>query len=68
VLVADFGHCGPRYSKRHSASWLDSVAPIITAKEKKTYLSLKPVERMRFEENFWADKPITAEEYFQRLQ
>jgi len=49
-------------------SWLDSVAPIITAKEKKTYLSLTPGERTRFEEDFWADKPITAEEYFRRLQ
>ncbi len=51
-----------------TSTWLDSVAPIITAEEKKTYRSLTPAERTRFEENFWADKPITAEEYFKRLQ
>ena len=49
-------------------NWLESVAPILTAQEKKTYLSLKPAERAQFEEDFWKDKPISAQEYFQRLQ
>ena len=50
------------------STWLQSVSPIMTAQERKTYLSLKPAERAHFEEEFWKDKPITAEEYFQRLQ
>ena len=49
-----------------SASWLDSVAPIITTKEKKSYVAFTPAERTRFEEGCWTDKPITAQEYFQR--
>jgi GWxTD domain-containing protein len=50
------------------STWLESVAPIMTAQEKKTYLSLKPAERVHFEEEFWKEKPIAAEEYFERLQ
>lgn len=49
-------------------SWLDQVAPIITPAEKKIYLSLKPEARAQFEEDFWSQRTITAEEYFQRLQ
>jgi GWxTD domain-containing protein len=47
--------------------WLDRVEPIISAAEKKTYLSLTPEARRKFEENFWSDKAITADDYFQRL-
>ena len=54
----------------HAATpdWLDRVAPVITPAEKKTYLSLQPKAREEFEENFWSNKSITPEEYFQRLQ
>jgi len=48
--------------------WLDIVAPIITPAEKKLYLSLRPEERERFEDGFWGNKAITAEEYLQRIQ
>jgi len=48
-------------------SWLDQVAPVITPAEKKTYLSLRPEARREFEENFWSNKSIPAEEYFKRL-
>src|SRR5258708_29257072 len=47
--------------------WLDRVAPVITPSEKKTYLALQEKEREDFEERFWADKAISAEEYFRRL-
>ncbi len=49
-------------------AWLESVSPIITSAQKKLYLSLKPEARERFEEEFWADKSITQEEYFRRIQ
>ncbi len=49
-------------------SWLDLVAPIITPAQKKLYLSLRPEARERFEEDFWAQKSITAEEYYRRVQ
>jgi GWxTD domain-containing protein len=48
-------------------TWLDQVAPLITPAQKKLYLTLNPDARERFEEEFWADKSITAQEYFQRL-
>jgi GWxTD domain-containing protein len=48
-------------------SWLDQVAPVITPAEKKAYLSLQPEARREFEESFWSNKSITAEEYFKRL-
>ncbi|HEX4810308.1 MAG TPA: GWxTD domain-containing protein [Bryobacteraceae bacterium] len=51
-----------------SPSWIDLVSPIITPAEKKIYLSLQPEARANFEENFWASKSITREEYYQRLQ
>jgi len=51
-----------------STTWLDLVSPILTSTEKKTYLSLSPVARENFEENFWKGKSITAEEYFKRIQ
>src|SRR5258708_36624654 len=47
--------------------WLDRVAPVITPSEKKTYLALEPKEREDFEERFWADKAISADEYYRRL-
>lgn len=48
--------------------WLDRVAPIVTPAEKKTYLSLSPEERLKYENNYFADKSISAEEYFRRLE
>jgi GWxTD domain-containing protein len=50
------------------STWLDRVSPIISPAEKKNYLALqKPEDRARFEEDFWADKAISGEEYNQRL-
>jgi GWxTD domain-containing protein len=49
------------------AGWLDRVAPIITPAERKIYLALPPQDRAHFEEDFFANKAITAEEYFSRL-
>jgi GWxTD domain-containing protein len=48
-------------------TWLDLVQPVITPAEKKTWLALSPVERAKFEESFWADKSISAQEYFRRV-
>jgi GWxTD domain-containing protein len=48
-------------------SWLDRLAPIITSAEKKTYLSLSPEDRLKYEDNYFADKSVSAEEYFRRL-
>ena len=48
--------------------WLEMVDPIITPAEKKTYRSLDATARAKFEQEFWADKAITSEEYFKRLQ
>jgi GWxTD domain-containing protein len=48
--------------------WLDKVAPVMSAAERKTYLGLNQGERPAFEEKFWANKSISAEEYFQRVQ
>jgi GWxTD domain-containing protein len=47
--------------------WLDRVAPVITSAEKKAYLSLQGEDRAKFEENFFSNKSVTAEEYFRRL-
>jgi GWxTD domain-containing protein len=54
----------------HSAepAWLNRVAPIISPAEKKTYLGLSQEERRAFEEKFWSNKNISAEEYFRRVQ
>lgn len=49
------------------AAWIDRVAPIITPAEKKTYLSLSPEDRLKYETNYFANKSIPAEEYFRRL-
>lgn len=49
-------------------SWLDQVSPIITPAEKKLYLSLQPEARAKFEEQFWSQRSITAQEYFRRIQ
>lgn len=51
-----------------SASWLDLVSPVMTGAEKKLYLSLGPGAREKFEDDFWAGKAITGEEYFRRMQ
>jgi GWxTD domain-containing protein len=53
----------------HAASgWLASVDPVISPAERRAYLSLPPEARTQFEGNFWAEKSITAEEYYRRLQ
>lgn len=49
------------------SQWLDQVAPIITPAERKAYLALPSQDRAHFEEDFWASKAITSEEYFSRL-
>ncbi len=51
-----------------STSWLDLVSPIMTNAEKKTYLSLGPDARSKFEDEFWEGKAVTATEYFKRIQ
>ncbi len=48
--------------------WLEMVDPLITPAEKKVYRSLDAPARAKFEQEFWADKAITSEEYFKRLQ
>src|SRR5271169_4406161 len=47
--------------------WLSRVAPVMTTAEKSAYLALRPEARARFEADFWADKAISAEEYFKRV-
>lgn len=48
-------------------SWLDLVAPVITPAEKKVWLALTSQEREKFQEQFWSNKSITAQEYFTRM-
>ncbi len=48
-------------------SWPDLVAPVISPSEKKAWMALSRSERVQFEDNFWANKSISAAEYFQRL-
>jgi GWxTD domain-containing protein len=48
--------------------WLDLVGPIMSPAEKKAWLATNAAERPKFEESFWADKAITSEEYFKRLE
>lgn len=48
-------------------AWPDLVAPIVTPAEKKAWLALTPAERPKFEEQFWAQRSITAKEYTERL-
>lgn len=50
------------------ASWLEMVGPIMSTGEKKVYRSLPPEARERFQEEFWAERSITAEEYYRRIQ
>ncbi len=50
-----------------AANWLAQVSPIINPAERKVYLSLALADRARFEDNFFAGRPITAAEYFSRL-
>jgi GWxTD domain-containing protein len=51
-----------------STAWFDQVGPVMTAPEKKLYLSLNPEARAKFEEDFWTGKAITGEEYFKRIE
>ena len=51
-----------------AATWFDLVAPIMSSAEKKTYQSLNAEARAAFEQNFWTEKSIEADEYFRRLQ
>jgi GWxTD domain-containing protein len=46
--------------------WLARVQPVVTAAEKKAYLTLAENERAKFEQDFWANKAISADEYFAR--
>lgn len=62
VLSSSLAFCA------ETGTWLDAVSPLMTSAERRTYLTLKPEAREHFEENFWAEKSITAEEYFSRLQ
>lgn len=48
-------------------TWLDLVAPIVTPAEKKAWLELTPAERPKFEDQFWAQRSITAKEYTERM-
>jgi GWxTD domain-containing protein len=58
---------GSSLSARDS-KWLDAVSPVMTSAEKKIYLSLQPEAQQSFQDNFWAGKSITAEEYYRRLE
>jgi GWxTD domain-containing protein len=49
------------------SGWLDRVAPIMTLAQKKLYVSLAPEARPGFEQEFWEDKSISAQEYFRRI-
>lgn len=51
-----------------SGTWFDLVSPILTAPEKKAYFKLSPSDREAFEENFFKNKSISADEYFRRVQ
>ena len=51
-----------------TSKWIDAVSPLMSGAEKRAYLSLAPEARAQFEEQFWAEKSITAEEYYRRLQ
>ncbi len=48
-------------------TWLARVSPVMTASECTAYRALPPEARERFESDFWLNKPITAEDYFRRL-
>jgi GWxTD domain-containing protein len=51
-----------------SASWLEQVSPIISAPERKVYLSLPDdASRAKFQEQFWNSKEISAGDYFTQL-
>jgi GWxTD domain-containing protein len=47
--------------------WLARVEPVMTSAEKKAYLALEGKERAKFEQDFWANKTISANDYFARL-
>ncbi len=49
------------------STWLAAVTPLMTAAEKRTYLSLAPEAQQLFQQNFWAAKAVTPEEYYRRL-
>ncbi len=48
--------------------WLERVEPVITPAERKVYLSLPVNDRRKFEEDFWAGKGISAQQYFARVE
>lgn len=51
-----------------TSNWVQLVDPLLTSAEKKAYLSLSAAEREQFEKNFWNNKTISSEEYFERVQ
>jgi GWxTD domain-containing protein len=51
----------------YGQTWFERVAPVMSADERKTYLALRPEAREKFEQAFWDDKAIAADEYFRRL-
>ena len=54
-------------SMRGQDNWLARVSCIITPAERAAYLSLAPEARPQFERSFWSGKPITQQEFFERL-
>jgi GWxTD domain-containing protein len=48
-------------------TWLDLVSPILSQDERKAYLVLAPEAREKFEQAFWEDKAIAADDYFRRV-
>jgi GWxTD domain-containing protein len=50
-----------------ASPWLDKVGPILTDQERRTYSALPAQDREAFESAFWENRPVTAEEYFRRL-
>jgi GWxTD domain-containing protein len=50
-----------------AADWLDLVAPVMSAAERKAYLALAPEARAKFEQTFWDDKSLASAEYFKRV-
>lgn len=49
------------------STWLAAVTPLMTAAEKRSYLSLTPEAQQLFQQSFWAAKAVTPEEYYRRL-
>ena len=69
LLVKIFAICVSGLTLAAAApGWVDIVAPSLTPAERKNYLALKPEARAQFEQEFWAGKSITAQEYYNRVQ